>query len=192
MKYSVKGPKGVILASGLTLRQAENYCANCGGEMVAENPAKSLNELSKSQLDRLDAANDKKFQAALDAVIGAGYGNLTFSDMRAMPSPPDVVRKYLDAADEASAIQFERRSRREYHGTQKPIKRGKNPLQKGIVKYDDGAEQNYRFHVEYKMSHGETWQKHAAFNDSAEAVAFAKSHSRKHPARSYRVVDQFI
>jgi hypothetical protein len=39
MRYEVIGPKGVILASGLTKRQADTYCANCGGSVRAENPA---------------------------------------------------------------------------------------------------------------------------------------------------------
>lgn len=38
-RYEVIGPKGVILASGLTKRQADTYCANCGGTVRAENPA---------------------------------------------------------------------------------------------------------------------------------------------------------
>lgn len=47
MNYEVIGPKGVILASGLTKRQADTYCANCGGKVRAENPAPAAKKVAR-------------------------------------------------------------------------------------------------------------------------------------------------
>ncbi len=73
---------------------------------------------------KLKAAQEKSAEAMSKACkdcIDAGYGNLRFSEMRAMEDKPESVAAFLAANDRERTFQEECDRRIKYHGSLKRI-----------------------------------------------------------------------
>lgn len=88
----------------------------------------NLSNLSGPKLQALIAARNARWSAALDATLRAGMGEMRHSDIAELARGSSLVnrvaiaREYIDARSDWAAAMDELDKRRDYHGSDKPIK----------------------------------------------------------------------
>lgn len=88
----------------------------------------NLETLSANKLEQEIEKRSERSNAALKAVINAGYGNHTGNQLRALVEAgkaDSVVIENVKAGDSYLEAVNEQDRRRRYHGSDKPIKRAK-------------------------------------------------------------------
>ena len=81
-----------------------------------------MNKLSAPALERAILAADILNRELVDEMIERGRGHQRLDDVR-NGLQDDLSIRYLAAIDNAYALYQEAKSRKQYHGTMKPIKR---------------------------------------------------------------------
>lgn len=88
-----------------------------------------LSTLSAKKLHAVIAARDARWKAVLDATIAAGMGEMRFSDIVDLAKGSKLLTKvqiandYLNARLDWRNAHDELDRRKDYHGSDKPIKR---------------------------------------------------------------------
>jgi hypothetical protein len=95
----------------------------------------SLSPLSAAGLLALLDKRELAMSEATHAAISAGMGNTPPHEIRMMAADGDpVARRWVLAADQIQEARWEQKFRRDYHGTDEPIRR---PIPRSSPAFDE-------------------------------------------------------